>query len=115
MQVLASGLAKIISNIPIIIVLVTLIFSTPIAGYSQSFIVFNHQQQFPISQVVSFAKDKSKTTGVKGIGHKGTVKSSKGSHHLSSITPSPLLPAGISSTTSGISSKGSNNKVVIIN
>ena len=114
MRVLHSGLVKIISNIPIIIVLVTLIFSTPIAGYSQSFIVFNHQQQFPISQVVSFTKDKSKTTGVKGIGHKGTAKSSKGSHHLSSIT-SPILPAGISSTTSGISSNGSNNKVVIIN
>jgi len=114
MQLLPSGVVKIISNIPIIIVLATLIFSTPIAAYSQSFIVSNHHQQFPISQVVSFAKDKSKTTGVKGIEHKGTAKPSKGSHHLSSITP-PLLPAGISTTTSGTSSNGSNSKVVIIN
>ena len=77
MQLLPSGLVKIISNIPIIIVLVSLIFSTPIAAYSQaSFIVPNHQQQqFPISQVVSFTKDKSKTTGVKGTEHKGTAKS----------------------------------------
>jgi peptidoglycan/xylan/chitin deacetylase (PgdA/CDA1 family) len=115
MQVLASDLAKIISNIPIIFVLLTLIFSTPIAAYSQSFIVSNHQQRFAVSQLVSFTKDKHKTTGVKGTEHKSTAGSSKGSHHLGSITPSPLLPAGISSTTGGISSNGSNNKVVIIN
>jgi hypothetical protein len=51
MQLLPSGLVKIISNIPII-VLVSLIFSTPIAAYSQfSFIVPNHQQQqaLPVS------------------------------------------------------------------
>ena len=64
MQLLPSDLAKIISNIPIIIVLVSLIFSTPIAAYSQfSFVVPNHQQQqFPISQVVSFTKDNPKST-----------------------------------------------------
>jgi peptidoglycan/xylan/chitin deacetylase (PgdA/CDA1 family) len=115
MQLLPSALAKIISNIPIIVVLVTLIFSTPIAAYSQSFIVPNHQQRFAISQLVSFTKDKLKTTGVKGTEHKSTAGPSKGSNHLGSITPSPLLPAGISSTTGGISSNGSNNKVVIIN
>ena len=117
MQLLPSGLIKIISNIPIIIIiLLSLIFSTPIAAYSQaSFIVPNHhQQQFPISQVVSFTKDKSKTTGVKGTEHKATGSSSKGSHH-GSISPSSSLPAGISSTSGRISSNGSNNKVVIIN
>jgi len=72
MQLLSSDLATIISTISIILVLVSLILSTPIAAYSQfSFIVPNHQQQFPISQVVSFIKDKTKTTGVKGTEHKG--------------------------------------------
>jgi hypothetical protein len=96
--------------------LVSLIFSTPIAAYSQfAFVVPSHQQQqFPISQVVSLTKDKPKTTGVKGTEHRGTVRSSKCSH-LSSITTLSLLPAGISSTTNGISSNGSNNKIVIIN
>jgi len=67
MQLLSSDLATIISTISIILVLVSLILSTPIAAYSQfSFIVPNHQQQqFPISQLVSFTKDKPKTTGVK--------------------------------------------------
>ena len=94
--------------------LASLILSTPIAAYSQfSFIVSNHQQQLPISQVVSFTKDKPKTAGVKGIELKGTRSSSKGSHHPSSITSSPLLPA--STFSSGIGSNGSNDKVVIIN
>jgi len=119
MQLLPSGLIKIISNPPIIIIiLLSLIFSTPIAAYSQaSFIVPNQQQQqFPISQVVSFTKDKPKMTGVTGTEHKATGSSSKGSHHGSiSTSLSPLLPAGISSTSGGISSNGSNNKVVIIN
>ena len=96
--------------------MVSLIFSTPIAAYSQfAFVVPSHQQQqFPISQVVSLTKDKPKTTGVKGTEHRGTVRSSKCSH-LSSITTLSLLAAGISSTTNGISSNGSNNKIVIIN
>ena len=116
MQLLSSDLATIISTISIILVLVSLILSTPIAAYSQfSFIVPNHQQQFPISQVVSFIKDKTKTTGVKGTEHKGTGSSSKGSPHPSSITSSPLLPASTFSSTSGIGSNGSNEKVVIIN
>jgi peptidoglycan/xylan/chitin deacetylase (PgdA/CDA1 family) len=94
--------------------LASLILSRPIAAYSQfSFIVSNHQQQLPISQVVSFTKDKTKTAGVKGIELKGTGSSSKGSHHPSSITSSPLLPA--STFSSGIGSNGSNDKVVIIN
>ena len=118
MQLLPSHFAKIISNTPIIIVLVILIFSTPIVAYSQaSFIVPNHQQQqFAISQVVSLTKDKPKTIGVEGTEHRTTGSSSKGSHHLSSIAPPPSVPAGISSTNGGISSNGSsNNKVVIIN
>ncbi len=116
MQLLSSDLATIISTISIILVLVSLILSTPIAAYSQfSFIVPNRQQQFPISQVVSFIKDKTKTTGVKGTEHKGTGSSSKGSPHRSSITSSPLLPASTFSSTSGIGSNGSNEKVVIIN
>src|SRR2546428_4534515 len=116
MQLLSSDLATIISTISIILVLISLILSTPIAAYSQfSFIVPNHQQQFPISQVVSFIKDKTKTTGVKGTEHKGTGSSSKGSPHPSSITSSPLLPASTFSSTSGIGSNGSNEKVVIIN
>jgi len=116
MQLLSSDLATIISTISIILVLVSLILSTPIAAYSQfSFIVPNHQQEFPISQVVSFIKDKTKTTGVKGTEHKGTGSSSKGSPHRSSITSSPLLPASTFSSTSGIGSNGSNEKVVIIN
>ena len=116
MQLLSSDLATIISTISIILVLVSLILSTPIAAYSQfSFIVPNRQQQFPISQVVSFIKDKTKTTGVKGTEHKGTGSSSKGSPHPSSITSSPLLPASTFSSTSGIGSNGSNEKVVIIN
>ncbi len=116
MQLLSSDLATIISTISIILVLVSLILSTPIAAYSQfSFIVPNRQQQFPISQVVSFIKDKTKTTGVKGTEHKGTGSSSKGSSHPSSITYSPLLPASTFSSTSGIGSNGSNEKVVIIN
>ncbi len=116
MQLLSSDLATIISTISIILVLVSLILSTPIAAYSQfSFIVPNHQQEFPISQVVSFIKDKTKTTGVKGTEHKGTGSSSKGSPHPSSITSSPLLPANTFSSTSGIGSNGSNEKVVIIN
>ena len=115
MQLLSSDLATIISTISIILLLISLILSTPIAAYSQfSFIVPNHQQQFPISQVVSFIKDKTKTTGVKGTEHKGTGSSSKGSPHPSSIT-SPLLPASTFSSTSGIGSNGSNEKVVIIN
>src|SRR5437660_6877234 len=114
MQLLTSNLARIISTISIIIVLASLILSRPIAAYSQfSFIVSNHQQQLPISQVVSFTKDKTKTAGVKGIELKGTGSSSKGSHHPSSITSSPLLPA--STFSSGIGSNGSNDKVVIIN
>jgi len=116
MQLLSSDLATIISTISIILVLVSLLLSTPIAAYSQfSFIVPNRQQQFPISQVVSFIKDKTKTTGVKGTEHKGTGSSSKGSPHPSSITSSPLLPASTFSSTSGIGSNGSNEKVVIIN
>ena len=107
MQLLSSDLTTIISTISIILVLVSLTLSTTIAAYTQaSFIVSNH---FPISQVVSFTKDKPKTTGVKGIEHKGTGSSSKGSHHPSSITSSPLLPA------STFSSTGSNEKLVIIN
>jgi hypothetical protein len=69
MQLSLSSLIKIISSIPIIsiLILVSLVFSTPIVAYSQlSFIVTNHQQQhaFPITQVVSITKDKSKTTEV---------------------------------------------------
>jgi len=117
MQLLSSDLATIISTISIILVLVSLILSTPIAAYSQfSFIVPSHQQQqFPISQEVSFIKDKTKTTGVKGTEHKGTDSSSKGSPHPSSITSSPLLPASTFSNTSGVGSNGSNENVVIIN
>jgi len=113
-----SSLIKIISSIPVIIVLVSLIFSTPIVAYSQfSFIVPNHQQKqaFPITQAVSFTKDKSKTTGVKGTEHTGTARSSKGSHHLSSSTPSPLLLGSFSSTASNTTANGSDDKVVIIN
>src|SRR5437870_1693760 len=113
MQLLSSDLATIISTISIILVLVSLTLSTTIAAYTQaSFIVSNH---FPISQVVSFTKDKAKTTGVKDTEHKDTGGSSKGSHHPSSITSSPLLPASTFSSNSGVGSNGNNDKVVIIN
>jgi len=94
MQLLASGnLAKIISSIPTIIILLVITFSIPIAAYSQfSFIVPNHQRQpLPISQVASFSKDKSKTSGVGGTEHKGPSGSSEGPHQLSSVSPSALL------------------------
>ena len=104
MQLLSSDLTTIISTISVILVLVSLILLTPIAA-----------QQFPISQLVSFTKDKPKTTGVKGTEQKGTGSSSKALHHSSSITSSPSLPASTFSSTSGIGSNGSNNKVVIIN
>jgi hypothetical protein len=116
MQLLPSGnLAKIISNIPTIIILVIITLSIPIAAYSQfSFIAPNHQQQpSAISQVASVSKDKSKTPGVGGTEHKGTSGSSKGSHHPSSVSPSTLLASAIGAR--GISSIGSNNKVLIIN
>src|ERR1700758_4672985 len=114
MQLSLSSHIKIIPTITIIIIVVSLIFSTPIVAYSQlSFIVPNHQQQhaFPITQVASFTKDKPKTTEVKGT----EQQSSKDSHHHSSIAPSRLLPGRFSSTASNTIANGSDAKVVIIN